>query len=56
MATLYLEIDTRYHHEAVSALSSVEIFGEFSYPNSWKVKVPCTYDTYFKCFKVDILI
>jgi hypothetical protein len=52
LATVYLEIDGRY----LSENSIVEVFGEYSYPLAWKVKVACTFDPYFKCFKADILI
>lgn len=56
MATLYLEPDSRYYPEFLSENSTVEVFGEFSYPACWQVRVPCTFDPYFKCFKTDILI
>jgi hypothetical protein len=52
MATVYLELEGRY----ISENSTVEVFGEFSYPATWKIKVPCTFDPMFKCFKADILI
>ena len=36
--------------------SIVHIFGEFSPNMPWEVFVPCKYDPFFKCFKVDIMI
>jgi hypothetical protein len=52
MATVYLELEGR----CFSENSIVEVFGDYSYPAAWRVKVPCTFDPNFKCFKADILI
>jgi hypothetical protein len=42
--------------EFIAKDSTVEVFGEFSQPRPWMMKVPCSYDHMFKCFKADILI
>jgi len=36
--------------------SKVEVFGEFSSPNSWEVRVPCTFDPKYECYKADVKI
>jgi len=52
-ATLYLEFEDDHQHEINPSNTSVELFGEFSQPNPWQVRVPCTYDPHFKCFKAE---
>lgn len=32
------------------------MFGEFTQPVPWKVRVPCQYDPFFKCFKATVSI
>jgi len=34
--------------------SKVEVFGEFSSPNPWEVRVPCTFDPAYECYKADV--
>ena len=31
------------------------VFGEFSRPNMWQAHEPCTFDSFFKCHKSDVL-
>lgn len=50
-ATLYLE--TNYN---LPTFAKVEVFGEFSTPNCWSVRIPCEYDPKLLCFKVDVKI
>lgn len=57
-ATIYLEdLDFKNGESAIlHANSCVHIFGEFSPEIPWQVMVPCRYDPYWKCFRVDIVI
>jgi hypothetical protein len=58
-ATVYLEV-ARHFNEGGADLKildptlQVHVFGEFTHPHPWKVKVACSYDETFKCFKATI--
>jgi len=55
MANLYLELDQQEASTIDIQNSKVEVFGEFSKPNIWQVRVTCTYDPYFKCHKSEVV-
>ena len=60
-ATLYLEVG-RLWNETGSDIKKldkdlqIEVFGEFTFPYPWQIKVPCTYDNFFGCFKANVTI
>ena len=55
-ATVYLELEQKFLHDLIKGRSKVEVFGEFYNSIPWTVRIPCTFDHHFNCFKADIEI
>lgn len=55
LANLYLEVDDSHFKNMDMYNLRVTVFGEFSRPNIWQHQVPCTFDSFFKCYKSDVV-
>ena len=52
-STVYLEVDETIKRH-LNMATKVEVFGEFSSPNPWKVRVACHFDLRYQCYKADV--